>query len=154
MMLLICMKDGLTAQGKVYKKGDFFLIPDALTQDFRPDMSGEKWQKKQMQMYGEVLFRKPLPDDLKEAYHAKKIVLSDVSDEKQRVTLLRVISDKATRQAKLADEMIDEIEAPEKKAPKVEEPKKEEEAPKVETPEKEKREASASKSTTKEKKKT
>jgi len=145
-MLVTCTKTGLTYARKVHREGDVFILTGALEREYK-NLSVEAWTRKQKKTYsGEVVFRPSTSEELIEAIKSKQIdpgsatVRGHLSKQQLRIAYDYVESKAAKRVAAIQalrdglDEEIEEIEVPEKKVKKKEEPEEE----KVEEPEEEK----------------
>lgn len=82
-MLVYCLKDGLTANERVYMRGDVFKLPDVLVKEFG-DLPDDKIAKKQKRIYNEQVFRRPTADELRLAFVSKQFKLTDFTDKEKR----------------------------------------------------------------------
>ena len=82
-MIVYCMKDGLTANERVYLRGELFKLPDILVRELG-DLPDDKLAKKQKRIYNEQVFRRPTAEELRLAFVGKQFKLTDFTDKEKR----------------------------------------------------------------------
>jgi hypothetical protein len=137
-MLVICVKTGLTYARKVHREGEVFILTGILEREYK-DLSDEAWYRKQKRTYsGDVTFRRPTNDEIYAAIKDGSLdpgsasVRGHLSKSQLRVALNYAESKemkKITAIRMLKDSVDMEVEdAPEEKAEVVKAPEKEVEA--------------------------
>lgn len=123
-MLAYCMIEGLTVGERLLKVGDIFVLPPILEKEVA-DKSDEQIGRWSIRNYSKkLIFRRPTPEEMMAAYHAKKLKLTDC-DKKEKAALGRIIMSAAERQKRAAEVLTEQIGSQEDLEDDLEELKKE-----------------------------
>lgn len=82
-MIVYCLKDGVTANERVYMRGELFKLPEVLVKELG-DLIEDQLARRQKRIYGELLFRRPTSEELRLGFVAKLFKLNDLSDKEKR----------------------------------------------------------------------
>lgn len=135
-MYVICVNDGITVGGRVYKTGELFNLTAILMSTFG-SLSDDQSARRQTKMYGEVYFRRPTSEELLSAYKDKKLTM-DSLESSQRKMLAIAAQSKQERLGKLVDVLSEQEDIDVQPIEKFteSEPEPKEEPPKEELPKK------------------
>jgi hypothetical protein len=82
-MLAMCINDGFTVGNRLYRKGEVFPLSDFIAQDVA-DLSDEKMARKQMNLYGEVYYRRATIEEMVAAYERDKAIASHMTSRERK----------------------------------------------------------------------
>lgn len=81
-MLAYCLSDGLTCNMKVFRRGDIFVLPLTMENEYG-DLSPSQLATKQRKIYRRELFRWPTDEEITGAYRAGDVDINTCSPREQ-----------------------------------------------------------------------
>lgn len=107
-MLALCLADGLTCDGKVFRSGEVFKLSPAMEGEFG-GLTPSQMVSKQRQMYRRELFRLPTPDEILGSYQLGKITI-EMCDSREYHIIGRAVSDKGIKAIEAGKAMMEKAE--------------------------------------------
>lgn len=112
-MLVLCLRDGLTCNEKVYERGEVFILPDKLKDEYG-GLTPPQLARKHKSIYGFELFRFASEDDIWQAYKEDNTIMAKLESSEKHV-ISRFLKSTAEKLTVAADAMSPDEEKEEEK---------------------------------------
>jgi len=107
-MIVVCKTDGMTVAPYIYQEGDIFLYTGLYMKELE-DLDGKEFEKKQKEVFGSVMLRKPTASELYRGLKQGVFSIGDCSKNEKK-KLIPYLRDKKKADMELDESLMKQVE--------------------------------------------